>query len=74
MEAPIFSYWETYGNKPTFFSLNTALQRGFYADWKIENSLLYLIGFYGEHLYLNLPAGITKITRYNLSDLFPERI
>lgn len=64
-DLPLQQYWEKNNNRPSLFSLNTSLNRSYYAKWLIENNKLYLINFYGECV---LPPPRKE---YSLVDLFP---
>jgi len=63
---PLEQYWEKNNNRPSLISLNTGLNRGYYARWLIEKNKLYLIDFYGECV---LPPPRKE---YSLIDLFPS--
>lgn len=63
---PLQQYWEKNNNRPSLFSFNTSLNRGYYAKWLIETNKLYLIDFYGECI---LPPPRKE---YSLVDLFPS--
>ena len=63
---PLEQYWQQNNNKPSLFSLNTSLNRSYYAKWLIEENKLYLIDFYGECI---LPPPRKE---YSLLDLFPS--
>lgn len=63
---PLELYWQQFGGKPPFFSLETGFDRGYVAKWLIEHNKLYLISFYGELLT------DTGREEYSLSNLFPE--
>jgi hypothetical protein len=60
---PLQQYWENHNNRPSLFSWDTSLNRGYYAKWLIEQNKLYLIEFYGECL---------PKKEYSLLDLFPS--
>lgn len=62
--VPMHKYWEQENNKPSFFSGNTSLNRGYYAKWLIQKNMLYLIDFYGENFF--------KRKEYTLNDIFPN--
>jgi hypothetical protein len=62
-ELPLEQYWEQNHNRPPVFSLETSLNRGYYAKWQIQKGKLFLIGFYGESWF---PYEV-----YGLSAIFP---
>lgn len=62
---PLQQYWEKNNNRPPLFSMNSSLNRGYYAKWLIEKNKLYLIDFYGERI---LPPPRRE---YSLIDIFP---
>jgi hypothetical protein len=62
---PLEQYWEQNSNMPSLFSMQTSLNRGYYAKWLIEHNKLFLIDFYGECI---LPQPTKE---YSLTDLFP---
>ena len=62
----MLQYWQQNNNRPPLFSLNTALNRGYFAKWLIEESKLFLIDFFGECV-LTPPR-----KEYSLHDIFPN--
>ncbi|MBS1495294.1 MAG: hypothetical protein JSU03_03195 [Bacteroidetes bacterium] len=63
---PLEQYWQLHNNKPPLFSTTSGNNRGYRAEWLIENYKLYLIKFWGEAL---LFPGY-KV--YDIYDLFPN--
>ena len=80
LSCPLEQYWRREDNKPpglgTIFS--KLKDKGYIASWKIENSLLYLIDFYGEQadVILTNPYYLLKnrvtIKKLLLTDIFPD--
>jgi hypothetical protein len=63
--SPLHQYWEKYGNRPPMVSFNTSLNRGYYANWQINDNRLYLVNFYGEN---QIP--LSRRRTYCLQDIF----
>jgi hypothetical protein len=60
---PLNQYWEKHQKTIYPLGSNTALTRGYYATWLLEDDKLYLIDFWGENFMSR--------EEYSLADLFP---
>lgn len=64
---PLEQYWQLHNNKPPLFSTTSGNNRGYTAEWLIENNKLYLIKFWGETLFA------PGYKEYSLQDIFPNQ-
>lgn len=62
---PLDQFFEKRGKLLNLQGSNSALWRGYLANWLIEHDKLFLIDFWGEHSGLQI--------EYDLSDLFPNQ-
>jgi hypothetical protein len=63
--SPLHQYWEKHGNRPQMVSFNTSLNRGYFANWEINDNRLFLVNFFGEN---QIP--FSQRTIYCLRDIF----
>lgn len=64
---PLEQYWQLHNNKPPLFSTTSGNNRGYTAEWQIEDNKLYLIKFDGETLFA------PGYKEYSLQDIFPNQ-
>lgn len=67
-DLPLEQYWQQNNNKPSLFSLNSWLNRSYYAKWLIDENKLFIINFYGECI------APPPRKEYSLFDLFPSSL
>ena len=68
--TPLEEYFDRNNNRPDLKPCNTALMRGYVADWEIADDKLYLTGVEGYLEKLNVVFGVHE--PLTLQHIFPE--
>jgi hypothetical protein len=63
------SFWKSENPKPKFCGSKTSNERGYHAEWLIEDRSLFLIGFSGE--LVNFINNQLCFEQIHLNDIFP---